>query len=75
MYGYRGARDLAYFVLRSPWNVIGFALAFAGSAAIWHWVEAIQLKMVLAAACWILLFFGCVAIGIKREYREEDEGD
>ncbi len=70
----RGIADLMQFIFRSPWNVAGLILSFVVAYAICDFVEPIQLRIVLAAISCVLIFFGCVAIGIKREYRKEDEG-
>ena len=68
-------RPMAYlfeFVFRSKWNVVGLMLGIVVASAIWHFVEPIREKIVLAVISFVLIFFGCMAIGIKREYQEED---
>ena len=68
-------RAMAYlfqFVFRSKWNVMGLLLGIAVAYAIWHFVEPIREKIVLAVISFVFIFFGCMAIGIKREYQKED---
>lgn len=68
---------LAYlleFLFRSQWNVVGLILGFLVAYAIWHFVEPIQVRIVLAAISYVLIFFGFMAIGIKKEYQKEDQG-
>ena len=67
--------DLVHFLFRSKWNVVGLILGFVVAYAIWHFVEQIQLRIVLAAISYILIFFGFMAIGIKSEYEKEDQDD
>jgi hypothetical protein len=74
LHAIQGIADLLKFILRSPWNVAGLILAFVVAYAICDFVEPIQLRIVLAAMSYVLIFFGFIAIGIKREYRQEEEG-
>jgi len=49
---------LAYlieFVFRSKWNVVGLILGFVVAYAIWHFVEPIREKIVLAVMSYILI--------------------
>ncbi len=69
----RPSRYAAEFVFRSIWNVAGLVAGGVLAVVLWRTIEPIQTRILCSAAAFILLFFGGLAIGIRKEYRQEDE--
>ena len=63
---------LLMFVTRSTWNVVGLVVGVAASYGLWHSIEPIRQRILFSAFAFVLIFFACLAIGIRQEYQDED---
>ena len=65
---------LIEFLFRSKWNVVGILGGFGSSCMILEFIEPVRLKLVCAVPAFVRIFFGFMAVGLLKEYREENEG-